>query len=207
MTAIVVRVGVARLLPRVPAPLAALVFGVGADQLLRALVPGMPAVGSTSGDASLWTPAVEEQVGALVFRDANGASILSYGAAVAVDADGDRFVMTTSCVDNTITLRLPAAELESAVLDQLRTLLWSLDLIQEMLPRAIQLDPILDEAKITVAMTRLDAVWDQLFPAEQSRSSSLSIWQRRSCSGMTQSLQVQRLKGHICLILFSGVLV
>ena len=64
--------------------------------------------------ASLWTPAVEEQVGALVFRDANGASILSYGAAVAVDADGDRFVMTTSCVDNTITLRLPAAELARA---------------------------------------------------------------------------------------------
>src|SRR5690606_41118417 len=28
-------------------------------------------------------------------------------------------------------------------------------------------DPTLDEAKITVAMTRLDAIWNQLFPAEQ----------------------------------------
>jgi hypothetical protein len=27
----------------------------------------------------------------------------------------------------------------------------------------------LDEAQVTVAMTRLDAIWDQLFPAEQSR--------------------------------------
>jgi site-specific DNA recombinase len=38
-----------------------------------------------------------------------------------------------------------------------------------MLSQAIKLDPTLDEAKITVAMTRLDAIWDQLFPAEQTR--------------------------------------
>lgn len=35
--------------------------------------------------------------------------------------------------------------------------------------QAIKLDPTLDEAKITVAMTRLDAIWDQLFPAGQTR--------------------------------------
>ena len=64
---------------------------------------------------------------------------------------------------------LPAAELESAVLEQLRTLLRSPDLIQDMLPQEIKMDPSLDEAKITVAMTRLDAFWDQLFPAEQRR--------------------------------------
>jgi len=28
---------------------------------------------------------------------------------------------------------------------------------------------VLDEAQVTVAMTRLDALWDQLFPAEQQR--------------------------------------
>jgi DNA mismatch repair protein MutL len=33
----------------------------------------------------------------------------------------------------------------------------------------VELDPTLDEAQVTVAMTRLDAIWDQLFPAEQSR--------------------------------------
>ena len=32
-----------------------------------------------------------------------------------------------------------------------------------------------DEAKITVAMTRLDAIWDQLFPAEQTRIVKLLV--------------------------------
>lgn len=61
--------------------------------------------------------------------------------------------------------RLPAAELESAVLDQLRAILRAPNLLGDMLPQAIKLDPTLDEAWITVAMTRLDAIWDQLFPA------------------------------------------
>ena len=65
--------------------------------------------------------------------------------------------------------RLPAAELESAVLEQLRTVLRAPELLRELLPQAIKLDPALDEAKVTVAMTRLDVIWDQLFPAEQSR--------------------------------------
>jgi site-specific DNA recombinase len=65
--------------------------------------------------------------------------------------------------------RLPAAELESAVLDQLRVILRAPNLIGDVVPRAVALDPLLDEAKVTVAMTRLDEIWDQLFPAEQSR--------------------------------------
>ena len=65
--------------------------------------------------------------------------------------------------------RLPAAELESAVLEQLRAVLHAPELLREMLPQAMKLDPTLDEAKITVAMTRLDVIWEQIFPAEQSR--------------------------------------
>ena len=71
--------------------------------------------------------------------------------------------------------RLPAAELESAVLDQLRAVLRSPDLLGDVLPRAIELDPSLDEAKVAVAMTRLDAIWDQLFPAEQTRIAKLLV--------------------------------
>jgi site-specific DNA recombinase len=71
--------------------------------------------------------------------------------------------------------RLPAAELESAVLEQLRTVLRSPDLLADVLPRAIELDPTLDEAQVTVAMTRLDAIWEQLFPAEQSRIVKLLV--------------------------------
>jgi site-specific DNA recombinase len=71
--------------------------------------------------------------------------------------------------------RIPAAELESAVLDQLRTILRAPGLLGDILPHAIKLDPTLDEAKVTVAMTRIDAIWDQLFPAEQSRIVKLLI--------------------------------
>jgi site-specific DNA recombinase len=44
-----------------------------------------------------------------------------------------------------------------------------------VLPRAIEARSNLDEAKITVAMTRLDAIWDQLFPAEQTRIVKLLV--------------------------------
>ena len=71
--------------------------------------------------------------------------------------------------------RLSAAELESAVLDQLRAILRAPNLLGDMLPQAIKLDPTLDEARITVAMTRLDAIWDQLFPAEQTRIVKLLV--------------------------------
>jgi hypothetical protein len=39
----------------------------------------------------------------------------------------------------------------------------------------IALDRTLDEAKITVAMLRLDEIWDQLFHAEQSRIVKLLV--------------------------------
>lgn len=65
--------------------------------------------------------------------------------------------------------RMPAAELESAVLDQLRNILRAPKLLSDLVPQAKKLDPTLDEAKVTVAMTRLDLIWDQLFPAEQTR--------------------------------------
>ena len=71
--------------------------------------------------------------------------------------------------------RLPAAELESAVVEQLREILRAPNLLGEALPQAIQLDASLDEAKVTVAMTRLDTVWDQLFPAEQTRIVKLLV--------------------------------
>lgn len=71
--------------------------------------------------------------------------------------------------------RMPAAELESAVLEQLRGLLRSPDLLAEMVPIALKLDPTLDEAKVSVGMSQLDAVWDQLFPAEQTRIVKLLV--------------------------------
>lgn len=71
--------------------------------------------------------------------------------------------------------RLPAAELESAVLDQLRSKLRAPEMLADVLPRARPLDPTLDEAKVSVTMLRLDAIWDQLFPAEQTRIVNLMV--------------------------------
>ena len=61
------------------------------------------------------------------------------------------------------------------MLEQLRTVLRTPELLHEIVPQAIKLDPTLDEAKVTVAMTRLDVIWDQLFPAEQTRIVKLLV--------------------------------
>jgi site-specific DNA recombinase len=65
--------------------------------------------------------------------------------------------------------RLPAAELEGAVLEQLRGILRPPGMVGDVVAKAVDLDLTLDEAQVTVAMTRLDQIWDQLFPAEQQR--------------------------------------
>ncbi|WP_253306884.1 recombinase family protein [unidentified bacterial endosymbiont] len=71
--------------------------------------------------------------------------------------------------------RLPAAQLEAAVFEQLRRLLRSPDLLEPILTQAQQHDPSLDEAQVTVAMIQLDTVWAELFPAEQARIFKLLI--------------------------------
>ena len=65
--------------------------------------------------------------------------------------------------------RLPAGELEGAVVAQLRRVLRAPEMVEAMIPQAVALDPTLDAAQVTVAMTQVEQVWDQLFPAEQQR--------------------------------------
>jgi site-specific DNA recombinase len=65
--------------------------------------------------------------------------------------------------------RLPAAELEMAVVVQLLQLLRASEMVEAIIAQAIALDPPLDEAQDMVAMTQVDRVWEQLFPAEQQR--------------------------------------
>ena len=48
-------------------------------------------------------------------------------------------------------------------------------LIADIVPKAIVLDPSLDEAKVTIGLTRLDGIWDELFPVEQHRLVSLLV--------------------------------
>lgn len=52
---------------------------------------------------------------------------------------------------------------------QLRGLMRAPEMLGDITKRAVELDAELDEAQVTCAMTRLDEIWDQLFPAEQQR--------------------------------------
>jgi hypothetical protein len=61
---------------------------------------------------------------------------------------------------------VPAAELEVAVLEQLHGILRTPGMVDDVVMRAVELDPTLDEAQVTVAMTRLNEIWDQLLSGQ-----------------------------------------
>jgi len=66
-------------------------------------------------------------------------------------------------------LRIPAAELEAAVVQQLRHVMKMPALLGDLIKAEVARNPRLDEAKVTVAMAKVDKLWDLLGPAEQSR--------------------------------------
>ncbi len=65
--------------------------------------------------------------------------------------------------------RVPAAEIESAVVDQLRGLLRAPEIIVRTWRAARQSMDDVNEAEVREALNRLDPLWDELFPAEQAR--------------------------------------
>ena len=71
--------------------------------------------------------------------------------------------------------RVPAAEIESAVVDQLRGLLRSPEIIVATWRAARQSMDGIHEAEVREALQRLDPLWDELFPAEQARIVQLLI--------------------------------
>jgi site-specific DNA recombinase len=71
--------------------------------------------------------------------------------------------------------RVPAAEIESAVVDQLRGLLRSPEIIVATWRAARQSMDGIDEAEVRKALQRLDPLWDELFPAEQARIVQLLV--------------------------------
>jgi site-specific DNA recombinase len=70
--------------------------------------------------------------------------------------------------------RVPAAELEAAVVDQLRGLLRAPEIIVRTWRAARQLLGDIKEADVREALQRLDPLWDELFPP--SRRGSSSCW-------------------------------
>lgn len=70
--------------------------------------------------------------------------------------------------------RVPAAEIESAVIDQLRGILRAPEIIVRTWRAAKSMGDI-SEADVREALERLDPLWDELFPAEQARIVQLLV--------------------------------
>jgi site-specific DNA recombinase len=71
--------------------------------------------------------------------------------------------------------RVPAAEIEGAVVDQVRGLLRSPEMIVRTWRAGKRLVAGLDESDVRGALQRLDPVWGELFPAEQARVIQLLV--------------------------------
>jgi DNA invertase Pin-like site-specific DNA recombinase len=71
--------------------------------------------------------------------------------------------------------RLPAGEVEAAVIDQIRTLLRSPEIVVATWRRARQEVDGLSEAEVRATLEQLEPLWDELFPAEQARIIQLLV--------------------------------
>jgi DNA invertase Pin-like site-specific DNA recombinase len=71
--------------------------------------------------------------------------------------------------------RVPAAEIESAVIDQLRELLRAPEIVVRTWRAARETGGGISEAKVREALNRVDPLWDELFPAEQARIVQLLV--------------------------------
>ena len=74
-----------------------------------------------------------------------------------------------------VVRRIAAAEIETAVVDQLRGLLRAPELIVRTWMASRQSEPGIDEAAVRKALQDLDPLWDELFPAEQARITQLLV--------------------------------
>ena len=78
-------------------------------------------------------------------------------------------VLKGSAVDGPPIARIAAAEIEGAVITQLRALLRQPEVVIGTWQAARASAPDLTEDEVRLALERLDPLWDELFPAEQAR--------------------------------------
>ena len=71
--------------------------------------------------------------------------------------------------------RVPAGEIEAAVIDQLRAVFRQPEIVVGTWKAAGEQDGEITEADAREALTRLDPLWDELFPAEQARIAALLV--------------------------------
>jgi site-specific DNA recombinase len=70
---------------------------------------------------------------------------------------------------------VPAGEVEATVINQVRALLLAPEVIIRTWRAAWLNDEQIDERDVVEALQRLDPLWDQLFPAEQTRILQLLV--------------------------------
>jgi site-specific DNA recombinase len=71
--------------------------------------------------------------------------------------------------------RVPADKIETAVIDNLRVILRAPEIVVETWRTAASSDPPPPESVVREALEKLDALWDELFPAEQARIVQLLV--------------------------------
>lgn len=71
--------------------------------------------------------------------------------------------------------RVPAAEIEAAVIDQVRTLVRTPEIIVRTWKETRRQDGSITQSEVRIALAEFDALWDELFPAEQARLIQLLI--------------------------------
>jgi DNA invertase Pin-like site-specific DNA recombinase len=78
-------------------------------------------------------------------------------------------VLKNGARDGQTLSRIPAGEIESAVIDQLRRLLAAPEIAAATARAARAEDPGVTERDVGEALQRLDLLWSELFPSEQAR--------------------------------------
>jgi len=71
--------------------------------------------------------------------------------------------------------RVPAAEVETAVIDQVRALVRTPQIIVRSWKEARQQHSSVTEDQVCTALTEFSALWDELFPTEQTRVIQLLV--------------------------------
>jgi site-specific DNA recombinase len=90
--------------------------------------------------------------------------------------------------------RVPAGEVEAAVIAQVRRLLVTPEVIVRTWRAAREQDAAIGEGEVRAALSELDLLWDELFPAEQARIVQLLVERVEvSTDGLTIRLRTEGL--------------
>ena len=110
-------------------------------------------------------------------RFAKGTSVTTIGKELT--AEGYRYYVSQSVIrgvaGDAALRRLPAGEVEAAVIAQVRVLVRSPEIVVATWRAARNEIDGLTEAEVREALERLDPLWDELFPAEQVRIIQLLV--------------------------------